>query len=110
MASQIAHEQPQFQADGRPSSLDRCNWCGEPRSAHGPDWSCPAEKRGRGPEISVILGSLLAVGGAIIWAISATGLRQLGDLGAACLFTGITLVVAAAAPAAVPSLSRTLRP
>jgi hypothetical protein len=44
--------------------------------------------------ISLILGSLLTVAGAIIWAISASGLQQqLSVLGATCLFVGITLVM-----------------
>jgi hypothetical protein len=97
MANSIDHKQPQFQADGKPSNLDRCIWCGESRSVHGPNESCPTGKRSRGPVVSLILGSLLAVAGAIIWAISASGLEQpLGELGATCLFVGITLVVAAA--------------
>ncbi len=27
---------------GQPSNLDRCQRCHRPRSAHGPDWTCPA--------------------------------------------------------------------
>ena len=91
-----AHEQPQFQADDGPSNLDRCNWCGEPRSAHGPDWSCPTKKSGRAPVIFLILGSLLAIAGVIMVAISTPVQKQtFGTLGTTCLLVGIAIDVAA---------------
>jgi hypothetical protein len=38
-----AYIDQQFQTiDRQPSNLDHCNRRGAPRSAHGPDWTCPA--------------------------------------------------------------------
>lgn len=51
---------PQFQTwIGQPSSLDRCNRCPAPRSAHGPDWSCPAGLQRRSPFAFLAAGGVL---------------------------------------------------
>jgi hypothetical protein len=102
MSSPTIRDQPQFQTDDGPTNLDRCNWCGELRSAHGPEWSCPTSERGRTPIILLILGSLLVVAGFIIVAIAPTSPRSLthvgvlGTLGEILLGAGITTAVAAA--------------
>lgn len=105
MSSPTIHDQPQFQTDHGPTNLDRCNWCGELRSAHGPEWSCPTSEHGRTPVILLILGGLLAVAGFIIVAITPTpspppplgpAQQGLGTLGEILLAAGIATVVAAA--------------
>ncbi|HEY0935245.1 MAG TPA: hypothetical protein VGD91_16065 [Trebonia sp.] len=66
-ASPVIHEQRQFHPDGQRSNLDRCDWCGENRSAHGQDWHCPtSSKRGRVPLILLVIGGLFAAVGLIM--------------------------------------------
>jgi hypothetical protein len=67
MASPTIFEQRHFHIAGERSNLDRCDSCGELRSAHGQDWGCPTRSTlGRGPEVALILGSLLTVAGLIM--------------------------------------------
>src|SRR5262245_16184586 len=102
MSSPTIHDQPQFQTGDGSTNLDRCNWCGELRSAHGPEWSCPTSKHGRTPVIWLILGGLLAVAGFIIVTITPTSPRPLthvqvlGTLGEILLAAGIITAVSAA--------------
>jgi hypothetical protein len=103
MSSPTIHDQARFQTDGdSQTNLDRCNRCGELRSAHGPEWSCPASGHGRTPVIWLTLGSLLAVAGLIIVAVTPTSPsaltheQVLGTLGEILLAAGVTTAVAAA--------------
>jgi hypothetical protein len=91
---------PQFQSDAPVSNLDRCNRCGQPRSAHGADWSCPTARPGHAPKVLLVLGSLMALTGGII-AYNTTGYyatvgnEERSSLGLLCLLVGITVAVAA---------------
>ena len=92
-----ADTQVQFRASSsQPSSLDRCNQCGAPRSAHGPDWSCPA-KPAHVAVILLPLGILLTVSGLVL---SVTAGPNQGQAQAtatmAAVLTGITLLIAGA--------------
>lgn len=95
MKSPPAHKQPQFRTDAGLSNLDRCNWCGEVRAAHGPDWSCPAKRESLAPVILLIAGSVLAAAGALIWTGSKTAPPSLNMLGA--IFVGVGVVIDVAA-------------
>jgi hypothetical protein len=93
----------QFQsAPGSPgamSNLDRCNWCGSPRSVHGINWSCPSGPLLRGRHYLayiVACGVLALLGVGVLTATSQTA-TSLGTLGAAGLLAGLTLLVCAAA-------------
>jgi hypothetical protein len=44
---------------GQASNLDRCTRCGDLRSDHGTDWSCPAAVSHRTSSILMIAGILL---------------------------------------------------
>lgn len=99
MTSPATHQGRQFYTDGPPSGLDRCEWCGLPRSAHGPDYSCPTSTPGRGRVPALIVGSLFAVAGLIMVVVGpGVTLEQpaVSGLGAAFLFCGLTTAVAAA--------------
>ena len=100
MASPTIYEQRQFHTDGQRSNLDRCDWCGELRSAHGQDWGCPTSgKRGRVPVILLILGSLFIVAG-LVMIITTPGVTNSHDsingLGTLFLAGGLVAAVAAA--------------
>ncbi len=91
---------PQFQTGTLVSNLDRCNWCGQPRSSHGADRTCRAARPGRVPKFVLPLGLLLALTGGIL-ASNTTGMHatvgnaERSSLGIICLLVGITLAVAA---------------
>jgi hypothetical protein len=92
----------QFQAaPGSPgglSNLDRCTWCGSPRSAHGMNWACPQgmELRGRRAVALVVVAGLVALAGiGLLTATSATA-TTLGTLGAAACLSGLTVLVCCA--------------
>ncbi len=94
------HPQRQFHFGARPTNLDRCDWCGEARSAHGADWACPAASRlGRAPLVALATGIVLAVAGFILY-IDTPGLSQiqenLDQLGGILLLFGLTTAVTAA--------------
>lgn len=95
----------QFQsAPGSPgamSNLDRCNWCGSPRSVHGINWSCPSGSLLRGRHFLAYVigcGVLVLLGVGVLTATSQTS-SSLGTLGAAGLLSGLTLLVCAVAAA-----------
>jgi hypothetical protein len=93
-----AQFQPAPGSPGGLSNLDRCTWCGTPRSAHGMNWSCPPglTLRGRRAIAVVIIGGLLALTGiALLTATSATA-TTLGTLGAAACLAGLTVLVCCA--------------
>lgn len=104
MSSPTIHEPPKFHA-GAPSNLDRCDLCGEPRSAHGPDWECPTGNRGlgRGPVVALATGGLLMVAGFIMYISTPSPPRGLSgaaqivnSAGGIILICGLTTAVAAA--------------
>jgi hypothetical protein len=90
----------QFETDTRQiSSLDRCNLCGRPRSAHGADWSCSPAGSPRGTLVvtALVVAGLLALAGIGLLAVtSATG-TTLGSLGAAGVLAGLVVIVCGAA-------------
>jgi hypothetical protein len=90
---------PQFQGSpgspGQLSNLDRCNWCGMPRSSHGMNWSCPAGDSSRGTRFAVFVsaaGALALIGIGLLAATSRTA-SSAGSLGAAVLLSGLVLLV-----------------
>jgi hypothetical protein len=90
---------PQFQAapgsPARVSNLDRCNWCGMPRSSHGMNWSCPSAETSRGTRFVtfvIVAGVLALIGIGLLVATSQTS-SSLGTLGAAVLLSGLVLLV-----------------
>ena len=86
----------QFQGVARQlSNLDRCNRCGDARSAHGPDWTCPVRIGHRSVVAFVIGAGLLAMAGVVLLAVSSTTATSLGSLAASVCLTGLTLLVCA---------------
>jgi VIT1/CCC1 family predicted Fe2+/Mn2+ transporter len=86
----------QFQGVPRQlSNLDRCNRCGDPRSAHGLDWSCPAgvSPGSRRVLAFVLAAGLLTLAGVVLLAITSTTSTSLGSLAASVCLTGLTLLV-----------------
>jgi hypothetical protein len=89
----------QFQAapgsPGGMSNLDRCTWCGSPRSAHGINWSCPsgAELRGRQSVVLVIIAGIVALTGIGLLTASSPTATTMGSLGAAAMLAGLTVLV-----------------
>ena len=90
---------PQFQASpgspGQLSNLDRCNWCGMPRSSHGMNWSCPAGDTSRSKRfvVFVCLSGVLALIGIGLLAATSQTASSMGSLGAAVLLSGLVLLV-----------------
>lgn len=90
---------PQFQASpgspGRVSNLDRCNWCGMPRSSHGMNWSCASAEASRGRHFVtfVILAGVLALIGVGLLVATSQTASSLGTLGAAVLLSGLVLLI-----------------
>lgn len=94
VSSSPADVERQFQTSGRPTNLDRCTRCGAPRSAHGPDWSCPAGAPHNAPAIPLILGGLLTLSGVILWVTVGANLKSgWATLGTIALLSGLTLLV-----------------
>jgi hypothetical protein len=61
---------PQFQRwVGQASNLDRCWRCGDLRSDHGPDWSCPAAVSHRTSTVLLIVGVLLTATALVLHAV-----------------------------------------
>jgi hypothetical protein len=89
-----AETEQQFRAyRDYPSNLDLCNRCGRPRSAHGPDWSCPPKPARGVAAVSLFLGGLLTLGGLILQVTRGAD-RALAQVIAAAIFVGVTLLVA----------------
>ena len=82
---------PRFQKwVGQASNLDRCSRCGDLRSDHGSDWSCPAALSHRASSILLIAGIVLTA--------AALGLHAAvgqGDIlvQTAAFFAGVSLFV-----------------
>jgi hypothetical protein len=89
---------PQFQtAPGGLSNLDRCNWCGERRAAHGSDWSCPStdtDLRTRFTK-SIIAAGVLVLIGVVLLAVTSQTASSWGSLGAAGLLAGLVMLICA---------------
>jgi uncharacterized protein (DUF983 family) len=85
---------PQFQIyTGHLSNLDRCNRCGAQRSAHGPDWTCPPRLSSSSGLVLLLVGGLLAVVGAVLWAVAGPALNTLAAM---ALPGGLTLLICGA--------------
>jgi hypothetical protein len=65
---------PRFQKwVGQASNLDRCSRCGDLRSDHGPDWSCPAAVSHRASTVLLITGIVLTAAALGLHAAVGTG-------------------------------------
>jgi hypothetical protein len=95
MSPSPAAAEKQFQNSGNPTNLDSCTRCGAPRSAHGPDWNCPARAPHSASTVPLVLGSLLTLIGLIVLvAVGANLWNALGTLGVIAILSGLTLLVA----------------
>ena len=91
-----ADTERQFQAGrGQISNLDRCNQCGATRSAHGPDWTCPAKPARAVAAIMLTAGILLTLTGLILQ-VTASANQTAGQASAtlSAILAGVTLIVA----------------
>jgi hypothetical protein len=87
---------PQFQtALGGLSNLDRCNWCGTPRSAHGIDWSCPSGGVRSGARFValVVAAGVLALAGVALLTASSQTPSTLGTLGASGFLAALVVLI-----------------
>ena len=87
---------PQFHtALGGLSNLDRCNWCGTPRSAHGIDWSCPSTGPRGGTRfvVLVVAAGILALAGVALLTASSQTPSTPGTLGASGFLAGLVVLV-----------------
>ncbi len=90
---------PQFQrspgSPGQLSNLDRCNWCGMPRSSHGMNWTCPAGDASRGTRFVtfVCVAGVLALMGIGLLAATSQTSSSVGSVGAAVLLSGLVLLI-----------------
>jgi hypothetical protein len=86
---------PRFQSvTSHPSNLERCHLCGTPRSAHGPDWTCPDEVPGRLHLALFVTGAVvLAVLGGASWALASSADITLSSFAAFACLAGLTLSV-----------------
>ena len=75
------------------SNLDRCNRCGLPRAAHGPDWSCPTGHPGGPRTFLLTVGALLAVAGGVLWGLSGSAPSALNTLAAFAFPGGLILII-----------------
>jgi hypothetical protein len=81
----------QFQNfDGRISNLDHCNRCGAPRTAHGPDWTCPARPARVNAAVWLALAIVLTAGG-----VTAEVFARTQSAAAVGILGGVTFLVAA---------------
>jgi hypothetical protein len=81
----------QFQnLDGRISNLDHCNRCGAPRTAHGPDWTCPARPARVNAAVWLALAIVLTAGG-----VTAEVFARTQSAAAVGILVGVTFLVAA---------------
>jgi hypothetical protein len=80
---------------GQPSNIDKCERCQEPRSVHGPDWTCPSAPTGRLATAAGVTGAVLLVTGIVLRLLADSGVGQ-GDamLMADAVFAGIMLIAA----------------
>jgi hypothetical protein len=87
---------PQFQtALGGLSNLDRCNWCGTPRSAHGIDWSCPSGGARSGTRFAVLVAAagVLALAGVALLTASSQTPSTPGTLGASGFLAAMVVLI-----------------
>jgi hypothetical protein len=87
---------PQFQPGlGGISNLDRCNWCGSPRSVHGIDWSCPSRATGRGRHRVAFIATtgLLALAGVALLTVSSQTALTAGTLSASGVLAGLVVLI-----------------
>jgi len=85
---------PQFQhRTTQLSNLDRCNRCGLQRAAHGLDWSCPTGPPRSARTGLLVVGALLAVAGAILWAVGGSAPSGLNTLAAVAFPGGLILLI-----------------
>jgi hypothetical protein len=79
------------------TSLDRCNLCGAPRSAHDVDWTCSPGIAVRNAQIiaAVTTAGLLAIGGVVILAVTSTTGTSPGSLGAAIVLGALAVLICA---------------
>ena len=81
----------QFQNfDGRISNLDHCNRCGAPRTAHGPDWTCPTRPARVNAAVWLALAIVLTAGG-----VTAEVFARTQSAAAVGILVGVTFLVAA---------------
>jgi hypothetical protein len=90
-----AYIDQQFQTINRqPSNLDHCNRRGAPRSAHGPDWTCPARPARVNAAVWLALGIVLTVGGVIAQVFGRAD-QAMQNAAAAGILAGVASLVAA---------------
>ena len=81
----------QFQTlDRQLSNLDHCNRCGAPRTAHGPDWTCPARPARVNAAVWLALAIVLTAGG-----VTAEVFARTQSAAAVGILVGVTFLVAA---------------
>jgi hypothetical protein len=88
----------QFQVTQREiTSLDRCNLCGAPRSAHDVDWTCSPGVAVTNAQIitAVTTAGLLALAGVVFLAVTSTTRTSPGSLGAAIVLAALIVLICA---------------
>jgi hypothetical protein len=80
--------------DGRLSNLDHCNRCGAPRTAHGPDWTCPARPARVNAAVWLTLAIVLTAGGVIAQVVARAN-QAMQNAAAAGILAGVALLIAA---------------
>jgi hypothetical protein len=80
--------------DGQLSNLDHCNRCGAPRTAHGPDWTCPTRPGRVNAVVWLALAIVLTAGG-VIAQVFARSNQAMQSAAAAGILAGVALLVAA---------------
>ena len=79
----------------QPSNVDRCERCHLPRSAHGPDWTCPARPSRRVAAGLAILGAALTVTGIVLRVLAGSSVQPgRAMLMADATLLGVLLVIA----------------
>jgi hypothetical protein len=76
--------------DGQLSNLDHCNRCGAPRTAHGPDWTCPTRPARVNAAAWLALAIVLTAGG-----VTAEIFARTQSAAAIGILVGVTFLVAA---------------
>lgn len=85
----------QFQTrDGQLSNLDHCNRCGAPRTAHGPDWTCPTRPARINAVVWLVLAIVVITGG-VIAQVFARANQAMQNAAGAGIVAGVALLVAA---------------
>jgi hypothetical protein len=71
-------------------NLDLCNRCGAPRTAHGPDWTCPTRPARVNAAVWLALAIVLTAGG-----VTAEVFARTQSAAAVGILVGVTFLVAA---------------